>query len=110
MKLIVVLFAIALISAAPARAQDTWQVDRTHSSIEFTVTHMLISEVTGHFKDFDVTMTTKGDDYADATIEAAIRTGSVSTDNENRDNHIRSEDFFDSEKYPAATFKSTKWE
>jgi polyisoprenoid-binding protein YceI len=110
MKLHAVLIALALFAAVPVRAQDAWQVDRTHSSIEFAVTHMLVSEVTGHFKDFDVTMTTKGDDLTAATLEATIKTGSVSTDNDNRDDHLRSEDFFDAEKYPAATFKSTKWE
>jgi polyisoprenoid-binding protein YceI len=110
MKFNAVLFALALFAAVPVRAQDTWQVDRTHSSIEFAVTHMMVSEVTGHFKDFDVTMTTTGDDFTTAKLEATIKVGSVSTDNDNRDNHLRSADFFDAEKYPDATFKSTKWE
>lgn len=110
MKLQSVLFALALFWTVPAVAQDAWQVDRTHSSVEFTVTHMVVSEVTGHFRDFDVKMTTNGDDYTKASLEATIKIASITTDNDNRDNHLRSADFFDAEKHPEATFRSTKWE
>jgi len=110
MKLHSALLALALFAAVPARAQDVWTADRSHSSIEFAVTHMVIAEATGRFKDFDVTMTTNGDDLTASTVEATIRTASVMTDNDYRDNDLRGAEFFDTEKYPTATFKSTKWE
>ncbi|HLF13818.1 MAG TPA: YceI family protein [Bacteroidota bacterium] len=105
-----VLLGLALLAAGPVAAQDTWQLDRAHSSIEFAVTHMLISEATGRFRDFDVTMTSKGDDFSAMAIEAAIKTASIATDNEYRDNDLLGADFFDAAKYPLATFKSTKLE
>jgi polyisoprenoid-binding protein YceI len=110
MKLHTVLLGIALLAAGPLRAQDAWQLDKAHSSIEFAVTHMVIAEATGRFKDFDVKLTTNGEDFTTATLEATIQMASVSTDNDNRDADLRGPEFFDTEKYPTAVFKSTKWE
>lgn len=110
MKTITVLIALAFFTGGSARAQDVWQLDRSHSSVEFAVTHMVIAEATGRFKEFDVKMTTAGDDFTGSTIEATIQTASIMTDNDYRDNDLRGPEFFDTEKYPTATFKSTKWE
>lgn len=96
--------------ALPAAAQDSWQLDRAHSSLEFAVTHMLISEGTGRFKDFDVKLTTTGEEYVPESIEATIKTGSIDTDNESRDGDLMGEEFFDVAKYPMASFRSTKIE
>lgn len=104
------ILGIALVATGAARAQDAWTLDRSHSSIEFSVMHMVIAEATGRFNDFTVSMTTSGDDFTAATIEAVIKTASISTDNDYRDNDLRGPDFFDTEKYPTATFRSTKWE
>jgi polyisoprenoid-binding protein YceI len=91
-------------------AGDTWKADKSHSSVGFTVTHMLISEVGGKFNDFDATLKTTKDDFSDMTIEASIKTASVNTDNEKRDEHLKTDDFFNSEKFPLMSFKSTKIE
>ncbi len=87
-------------------AQTVWKVDKTHSNVDFTVTHLVISEVRGNFKDFDVSVTQPGDDFANATIEATIKTASIFTDNEKRDNHLKSNDFLNAAKYPDIKFKS----
>ena len=89
-------------------AQTIWKADKAHSSVNFSVTHLVISEVNGKFKDFDVTVTQPSDDFASSTVEATIQTASISTDNDGRDKHLKSDDFFNAEQFPAITFKSTK--
>jgi polyisoprenoid-binding protein YceI len=71
---------------------------------------MMISEVTGHFKDFTVMLTQGKEDFSGSTLTATIKAASISTDNDMRDNHLRSADFFDVEKFPELTFKSTSFE
>ncbi len=92
-----------LLCAQPA----TWKVDQSHSNVLFTVDHMVISEVTGYFKVFDGTVTASKPDWSDAQIDFSVDVASINTDNERRDNHLRSEDFFDAAKYPKATFKAS---
>ena len=84
-----------------------WAVDKAHSSIKFTVTHMVISEVEGSFKIFDGTVEHTKDDFSDAKINFSIDVNSVNTDNENRDKHLKSDDFFNAEKFPAMKFEGT---
>ena len=110
MKNILNLFVATLLFAAGLTAQTVWKTDKAHSSVNFSVSHMVISEVLGNFKDFDATLTTSKDDFSDATIEATIIMASINTGNEARDKHLRSDDFFNAEKYPTMTFKSTKIE
>lgn len=93
-----------------ALSQATWKLDKAHSQVKFAVSHMVIAEVTGRFTDFDVAMASMKDDLTDATIEATIKTASLNTDNERRDGHLRSDDFFNAEKYPEIKFKSTSVE
>ena len=102
--------ALGLGIASPLTAQTTWKADKVHSSVNFTVTHMVISEVNGQFKDFDATLTAAKPDFSDAQITATIKTASINTDNDQRDTHLRSDDFLNAEKYPAMTFTSTKIE
>lgn len=84
----------------------TWKIDPTHSVVGFSVRHMMVSKVRGRFETFDATLTVP-EDPAQASVEATIDAGSINTDNSDRDNHIRSADFFDVEKYPQFTFRST---
>ncbi|MFM8438751.1 MAG: YceI family protein [Candidatus Kapaibacterium sp.] len=102
--LIALVAAIVLSSTAQA---DTWKCDAVHSNVTFNVNHLVISEVQGSFKVFDGTMTTSKSDMSDAVISFSVNTASINTDNEMRDGHLRSDDFFNAEKYPAMTFKST---
>ncbi|MBW8050623.1 MAG: YceI family protein [Cytophagales bacterium] len=87
-------------------AQSTWSFDKAHSKVTFSVTHLMISEVSGQFNEFEGEVVSKSDDFADSQIEFTINVGSINTDDEKRDGHLKSEDFFDAEKYPMITFKS----
>jgi polyisoprenoid-binding protein YceI len=91
-------------------AQSAWKYDKAHSAITFTVKHMLISDVTGTFKDVSVDFNSTKEDFSDATVESVIKVGSISTDNEYRDKHLKSDDFFSADKYPEIRFKSTAFE
>lgn len=96
-----------LITFLNAQNKETiWVIDKSHSKIGFTVTHLLITEVDGHFKDFDAKVTTNRDDFENAKIEFTAKTASIFTDNERRDEHLRSDDFFNSEKFPEMKFVS----
>jgi len=91
-------------------AQTIWKADKAHSKIDFSVTHMVIAEVDGRFTDFDATLTGSKDDFSDAKITATIKTASITTDNDFRDKHLRSDDFFNADKYPEIKFKSASIE
>jgi polyisoprenoid-binding protein YceI len=99
--------ALAVLAGATASAQTKWTVDKTHSNVKFTVTHMVVSEMEGTFKVFDGTMEHNKPDFSDAKISFAIDVASVNTDNERRDGHLKSDDFFNVEKFPKMTFVST---
>ncbi|MFZ6013319.1 MAG: YceI family protein [Bacteroidota bacterium] len=88
-------------------AQTKWAIDKNHSKVEFNVRHMGITEVEGNFKDFDATVTSKSDDFNGAEVTFTAKTASVNTENERRDNHLRSADFFEAEKFPDLSFKGT---
>jgi polyisoprenoid-binding protein YceI len=90
-----------------AGAQSVWKVDKSHSNVDFTVTHLVISEVRGTFKEFDASLTSDKADFSDMKLNATIKTASVFTDNDRRDNHLRSNDFFNADSFPNITFKST---
>jgi polyisoprenoid-binding protein YceI len=103
----ITLLAAVLLTCTALFAQTKWSVDKAHAKIGFTVTHMMLSDVDGNFKKFDATLTSSKDDLSDAVFEITIDAASVSTDNDMRDNDVRSNHFFDVAKYPQITFKST---
>ena len=84
-----------------------WALDKAHSNVKFTVTHMVVSEVEGTFKIFDGRMESTKPDYSDAKISFTVDVNSINTDNENRDKHLKSDDFFNAEKFPQMKFEST---
>lgn len=88
-------------------AKTKWKIDPSHSSIDFSIRHMMISRVRGSFHKFDATVEADPEDLTTANIEFTIDVSSIDTRNEDRDNHLRSADFFDVEKYPHIMFKST---
>ncbi len=100
-------FLGALLLCAGTATGTDWRMDRAHSSLGFSVSHMVISDVKGSFKDFSADVKTEGEDFSTAVVRVVVQTGSISTDNEKRDAHLRSDDFFNSEKFPEATFVST---
>jgi polyisoprenoid-binding protein YceI len=85
-----------------------WAIDTAHSEIQFKIRHMMVSTVTGYFGEFEGSVTSGTDNFADATIEFTAKTASINTNNEQRDGHLRSPDFFDAEKYPEVTFRNGK--
>lgn len=88
-----------------------WSLDPTHSEITFKVKHLMISTVTGHFKSIDASAETEGDDFNSATkIEFTADINSIDTNNEQRNGHLKSADFFDAEKYPQLKFSAEKFE
>ena len=86
-------------------SQTTWTVDKSHSKVGFSVSHLVITDVDGFFKDYEAQISSNGDDFSTANVELKVNTSSIFTDNEKRDDHLRSDDFFNSEKYPQMTFK-----
>ena len=103
--------AIVMMVALPVLAHaDTWQIDPAHTNVEFTVRHMMISNVKGQFQKTSGTITANGIDPASAKIDATIDATSIDTRVDRRDAHLKSPDFLDVAKFPTITFKSTKVE
>jgi polyisoprenoid-binding protein YceI len=91
-------------------ATTKWALDPTHSELQFKVKHLMISTVTGQFNQFSGTVETDENDFTNAKIDFAAEINSISTNNEQRDAHLKNGDFFDAEKHPQLTFKSEKLE
>lgn len=90
------------VKAAAAAAK--WTSDPAHSSIKFTVPHLMVSEVEGRFKSFEGSMEASAPDFSDAKISYTVDVPSLTTDNDMRDKHLKSDDFFNAEKFPKMTF------
>ena len=88
----------------------TYQIDTTHSSIEFSIRHLMIAKVRGRFTQFTGTVELDEPDLARSTVKAEIQAASITTANDQRDTHLRSPDFFDVEKFPVLTFESKRIE
>ncbi len=101
---------MVLLAVFSSPAQTNWETDPAHSNINFTIAHMVIADVTGKFNDFSCTIQSPGEDFTNAQVEVNIKSNSIFTNNEKRDTHLRSADFFDVEKYPLISFKSTSFE
>lgn len=106
MKKIALLFLATALLAFKS-ADTTWTADPAHSKLGFTVTHLMVTDVDGSFKTFSATINASKEDLSDAVVDLSADVASVTTDNEGRDKHIKSDAFFDAEKFPKLTFKST---
>ena len=89
-------------------ATKTWALDPTHSEVQFKIKHLMITNVTGSFDIFAVSAQTEDEDFSKAKISFTADVNSVSTNNEQRDGHLKGADFFDAEKYPQIKFVATK--
>ena len=87
----------------------TWTIDPVHSTISFTARHMMVAKVRGRFKDFTADIVT-AEDPLQSRVDATVQMASVDTNDESRDNHLRTNDFFDIENYPEMTFRTTSIE
>ena len=108
-KLTTILVAALVIATAQSVfAADNYNIDFAHSSIEFSVKHMMVSNVKGSFDKFAGTISFDPDNIANSSVQFSIDVASVNTKNEKRDEHLRSADFFDAASHPDITFKSEK--
>ena len=107
MKKILVLLAMAIVTMS-SFAQDQWKIDPAHSSLNFNILHSGISLVNGKFLEYTGDLTIDGEAIESSNIDFTVKVKSIDTNVEMRDKHLRGADFFEVEKYPDMTFKSTK--
>lgn len=98
---------MVLTLATLAVSAETWVSDRSHSKLGFSISHMVVSHVSGSFKQFEVKAVTSKADYSDVKIDVVAQIQSINTDDDKRDAHLQTEDFFNSKEFPTLTFKST---
>lgn len=90
-------------------ATTKWNIDPSHSEIQFKVKHMMITNVTGQFNQYRATLESSREDFTDSVISFEADVNSITTHNEQRDGHIKSDDFFNAEKFPLVKFSSTSF-
>lgn len=105
-RLIAIILAVAI--AVPSLSAANWEIDKVHSSVGFTIRHMVVSKVAGRFDDFSGTINFDGKNFAGATVEVSINPASINTGNANRDDHLKNPDFFAVDSLPQMGFKSKK--
>lgn len=90
-------------------ANSIWALDPTHSEVQFKVKHLMITNVTGNFGTFSANVETEGDDFTKSSIRFSADINSINTNNEQRDGHLKSADFFDAENFAALNFTATEF-
>ena len=90
--------------------KTTWILDSTHSELGFKIKHLMITNVSGRFTEFEAEAKTEDEDFSTAQVEAKIKTASINTNNAQRDGHLRTSDFLEAETYPEIIFRSTRIE
>jgi polyisoprenoid-binding protein YceI len=96
----------SLATQIPGYVAGTWDIDASHSTVGFSVRHMMVSKVRGYFREFSGELVT-AEDPAQSSVTATIQVGSISTGQEQRDGHLKSPDFLDVEKFPTLEYRST---
>lgn len=108
-----ILFVVSIFTFSPytsPASADTYAIDKTHTSITYSVRHMVISNVKGRFEDFEGTIVYDKADVTKSSVNITIQVASQTTDDEDRDEHLATDEFFDTEKYPTMTFVSKRIE
>jgi len=90
-----------------AQTSQKWVIDKVHSTVKFSVSHLVISEVEGSFKTYDGSIANSKADFSDAKIDFTVDVASINTDNSMRDEHLKSDDFFNAKEFPKMSFKSS---
>ena len=103
-----ILFGLAVVLAAQPLFAAKFKVDHAHTNIGFSVKHMVVAKTTGSFNDFTASLELDPADMSSFTVMATIQAASIDTNNENRDNHLRSADFLDVANHPTITFVSSE--
>jgi polyisoprenoid-binding protein YceI len=106
-KRVVTILSLMLLFTALSKA-ERWDIDVVHSTVGFTVRHMVVTKVHGRFSDFTGKIDFNGKNIEKGAVEMTVQVASLNTDNQKRDDHLKSPDFFDVEKFPTMTFKSKK--
>ena len=104
--IIILTAVVGLFFAFRAIEKSEWTIDKSHSKLNFSVSHLMVSDVDGSFKDFDAKITTSKEDFSDAVVSITADVNSINTGIDKRDTHLKSADFFDAAKYPKMTFIS----
>ncbi|HYP76679.1 MAG TPA: YceI family protein [Polyangiaceae bacterium] len=108
MRAIPALFATLLVASAASADSADWAIDASHSHVGFSISHLVVSSVNGRFKDISGKATLNEADLTKSSVDLTIKVNSLNTDDEKRDAHLKSPDFFDAAKYPEIKFHSTK--
>ena len=95
---------LGLLISGSVFAQTKWTKDQAHTNLTFSVTHMTVAETTGTFNDYTIDVSSPSEDFNNADVNFTAKTASINTQNERRDGHLKSADFFDAEKYPEIKF------
>lgn len=106
-KAVIALSILMITSNSFAQTSQKWVIDKVHSTVKFSVSHLVISEVEGSFKAYDGSISNSKADFSDAKIDFTVDVASINTDNTMRDEHLKSDDFFNAKDFPKMTFKST---
>ncbi len=106
LSLLALSVVVVLLSSINSYSQSTWQLDKAHARLGFSITHLMISDVEGSFKNFSASIKAPKADFSDAQVEMSADIASINTDNEGRDKHLQSPDYFDAAKFPKLTFVS----
>ncbi|MDR3626025.1 MAG: YceI family protein [Ignavibacteriaceae bacterium] len=109
MKQYINTLAIIILISASSFAQSLWKVDPVHSKVTFTIEHLMISHVEGEFKSFNGTVKSSTSESVGGVVDFSADVNSISTNVEMRDHHLKTDDFFNAEKYPQMTFHSVAW-
>lgn len=102
-----VLTEVKVANSSENNQVSTWAVDVDHSNVKFSVSHLVIAEAEGHFKNYSAEIVSGEPDFSDAVINFSIDVNSISTGNDMRDGHLKSDDFFNTEKFPLIRFENT---
>ena len=103
------LFATTLLFSFKSIEPSTWSLDRSHSNLRFSITHLMVNDIEGGFSKFESKITATKEDLSDASLTMSADAASIFSGDEKRDGHLKTADFFDVEKYPTITFKSTSF-
>lgn len=109
LPLLLILIAISLVSFRPVVPASSWSLDAAHSQLGFSLSLLGLSDISGSFKIKEGTLTAPKDDFSDASVTIVADVNSVDTDNDDRDKHLKTADFFDGAKYPDLTFRSSSF-
>jgi len=108
-KIALVALSILLVAGTVNAQNTSWNLDKTHSSVGFSIEHMVVSEVIGQFNDFSTNIKSDKDDFTDVKGDLTIQVSSIDTKDAKRDGHLKSPDFFDAEKMPVIKFEIVKF-